>query len=436
MAGATEMTWGQLRHAVALLPAGDRFEDFFDKIGVTLETHRRNQTGGWLFNYVEALARADCGTVIVYMSARIPAAARFVHEPTGCQISVLPSPWLHRKLRAARWRYAPESRLLRSLEAYVATPPRALARELSELDCAAILCQEYESARFDVCVLLGRLTRRPVFGTYQGAQRGHSSVEAPLRRLALRWCGGLIIGSAMERQRIRDRYRLPEHMIAPIPNPLDVRRWRPEDRLKARRELRLPPDRRIVIWHGRVQIERKGLDLLLEAWRQVCATRPDRQPLLLLVGSGRDAEVLRHRVADLPAGVVQWVEEYVHDREQMWRLLSAADIATLPSRHEGFPVATLEAMACALPVVAADVSGVRDMLQAVPDTDTGIIVPPEDIGALADALGVLVDDVELSRKLGDSARSVAEQFSLEDVGRRLAQVLRRSTEDSLTPDKR
>lgn len=76
------------------------------------------------------------------------------------------------------------------------------------------------------------------------------------------------------------------------------------------------------------------------------------------------------------------------------------------------------------------------MLQALPDVNTGIIVPPENAGSLADALGVLVDDVELSRKLGDSARSVAEQFSLEDVGRRLAQVLRRSTEDSLTPDKR
>jgi hypothetical protein len=49
------------------------------------------------------------------------------------------------------------------------------------------------------------------------------------------------------------------------------------------------------------------------------------------------------------------------------------------------------------------------MLQAVPDTDSGIIVPPECIRALADAMGALVDDVELSRKLGDSARSIAEQ---------------------------
>ena len=182
-------------------------------------------------------------------------------------------------------------------------------------------------------------------------------------------------------------------------------------------------ERRIVIWHGRVQIERKGLDLLVEAWRQVCAARPDRQPLLVLVGSGRDAGELRRRLDGLPGGVVHWVDEYVQDRARLWRYLCAADVATLPSRHEGFPVAVLEAMACALPVVAADVSGVRDLLRAAPGEETGIVVPPGDVAALAAALGVLVDDEQLSARLGKSARQVAETFSIESVGAQLADLL-------------
>ena len=408
---------------MALLPAGDRFEDFFDKVGVTLETFRRDQTGGWLFNYVEALGRAGHDAVLVFMSARVSVPVRFVHEPTGCRVSVLPSPVAHRKLRAVRWRFAPRSRLLRSFEAYLATSPRALTRELRRLGCSAILCQEYESARFDVCVLLGRITGMSVFATYQGAQGGHSSVETPLRRLTLRWSDGLIVGSAAERERLRGRYRLPEHRVAPIPNPLDVRRWEPEDRQLARSALGLPTDRRTVVWHGRVQIERKGLDVLVDAWRQVCAARPDRQPLLLLVGSGRDAGELRRRLASLPEGAAHWVDEYVQDRARLWRFLCAADVATLPSRHEGFSVAALEAMACALPVVAADVSGVRDLLNAVPGEETGIVVPPADAGALAAALGVLIDDKLLSRRLGTSARRVAETFSLETVGMQLADVI-------------
>jgi glycosyltransferase involved in cell wall biosynthesis len=411
------------RGTIALLPAGDRFEDFFDKVGVTLETFRTDQTGGWLFNYVEALARAGHEPVLVFMSARVSAPVRFIHEPTGCGVSVLPSPWLHRKLRAFRWRLMPDSRLVRSLEAYVATPPRALAQELRALGCDVILCQEYESARFDICVLLGRLTGRPVFATYQGAQGGYSALEAPLRRLALQAADGLIVASAAERERLRHRYRLPDDRVVAIPNPLEVRRYELENRQDVRRDLGLPVDRRTVIWHGRVQIERKGLDILLEAWRHVCAVRTHTPPLLLLVGSGRDAEVLRRRLAELPDGAVHWVDEYVQDRRRLWRYLCAADVATLPSRHEGFSVAALEAMACALPLVAADVSGVRDLLQSAPGKETGIIVPPGDVSALSTALGVLVDDEQRSRRLGEAARLVAERFSLETVGAQLADTL-------------
>jgi len=77
-----------------------------------------------------------------------------------------------------------------------------------------------------------------------------------------------------------------------------------------------------------------------------------------------------------------------------------------PSRREGFGVACLEAMAHARPVVATSVGGLRDL---VVDGETGVVVPPRDVGALRLALERLLADPELRRRLGAAARRRAEE---------------------------
>ncbi len=404
---------------VALLPGGDRFEDFHDKIGVSLQAFRDELTGGWLFNYVEALQAAGVRPVLVFTSARVSQTVRFTHAGTGASVCVLPSPLLHRKLRAVEQRWW-HSRLLRAVGSYLATPVRRLAAELRREGCSAILCQEYEYARFDVCVVLGSVLRLPVFATYQGADHTTSGLERLVRPATLRAAAGLIIGADREVARVRRRYRVPATRIARIPNPLDVQRWRPVDRSEARRSLAIPPQAKVVEWHGRVQIERKGLDVLADAWTQLCEQRPHEQLLLLLVGTGSDAARLRSRLDRLRQGSVVWVDRYLTDREELWRHLSAADVSVLPSRHEGFAVALIEAMSCGLPVVATDVPGVADILVS-DEINGGLTVPSEDPGALAAALGRLLDDPPWAAQMGARARLRAEQaFSLRSVGRQLA----------------
>ena len=145
------------------------------------------------------------------------------------------------------------------------------------------------------------------------------------------------------------------------------------------------------------------------------------QRLLLLVGTGRNTADLRRRTSGNPN--ILWIDRYVLDRDELWRYLSTADIYCLPSRSEGFAVAPMEAMSCGLPVVAADVSGVQDLL-AGGEEGGGVIVPPEDPFALAAALHRLMDDDELARELGRRARRRAEQeFSLAIVGDRLRRFL-------------
>lgn len=408
---------------IAYLPAMDRFEDFFDTLDISLEAFRDHLNGGGMFNYVEALRSAGIRTVLFFGSAHLSEPLRFRHRPTGTPVCLVPSPRLHQKLQGGRDRYLPGSRVMRSVLSYTSIPPRLLARELRRERCEAILCQEYEHARFDVCSLLGRLLRLPVFATFQGGTAGASRLERPIRPLALRWCAGLIVGASGELTRVQSKYTLPSSKLAHIPNPIDVQAKPPLDRNQARERLGIDPNARVVVWHGRVQIELKGLDTLLESWRLVRDARAGVPLLLLLVGGGNDAEELRRLLKASGLDNVRWIDRFIVDRDELLQYLAAADVSTLPSRSEGFPVAALEAMACGLPVVAAEVNGIADMLEGG-EASGGVVVPPGDAGGLAGALGRLLDDEGLRRELGARARHRVEQrFSFETVGQQLREFM-------------
>jgi len=125
---------------------------------------------------------------------------------------------------------------------------------------------------------------------------------------------------------------------------------------------------------------------------------------LQLVGEGPLRAACEARCAELG---LQGMIEFLGRREDMESVLAATDIATLVSLREGIPRAVLEAMASGLPVVATDVPGTRE---AVRHGETGLLVPPDDAAALADALGFLIDRPRARRWLGrrGRARAVAE----------------------------
>jgi glycosyltransferase involved in cell wall biosynthesis len=101
-------------------------------------------------------------------------------------------------------------------------------------------------------------------------------------------------------------------------------------------------------------------------------------------------------------------------------LVQGVDVFVLASvgRSEGMPTAILEAMVAGKPVVATDVGAVREL---VADGETGILVPPADPVALADAIGELVSDEEKRQRMGEAGRSRAlREFSLGELARRHA----------------
>lgn len=114
-------------------------------------------------------------------------------------------------------------------------------------------------------------------------------------------------------------------------------------------------------------------------------------------------------------------------RDEVLKMLARADVVALPSirtksgKMEGIPVALMEPLACEVPVVSTRTSGIPELVE---DGVNGLLVPPEDPVALADALQRLAADPELGRRMGQAGRvKVLREFDLTDTTGRLAQLM-------------
>ncbi|OZM79405.1 glycosyltransferase family 4 protein [Pseudonocardia sp. MH-G8] len=167
--------------------------------------------------------------------------------------------------------------------------------------------------------------------------------------------------------------------------------------------------------------ERKGAFCLLRAWAKLVAGWDGPVPVhLTLAGDGGVTEARRSVVAlgiERSARVQDWLSP-----AEAAALLEAADVLVLPSRHEGQPMAVLEAMARGVCVVASGVGGIPELVE---DTRSGLLVPPDDPDLLADALNRVLGDRELRERLGAEARRrVLAQFDVDVVWRRLDALYR------------
>lgn len=258
---------------------------------------------------------------------------------------------------------------------------------------------------------------------------------AGLRRRAYRSCDAYVAMSAAFLPSFAAA-NLPHERLHVIPQGVDVTRFHPRsaaERAAARAELGLGASAPVVAFVGSL-IERKGIDLLLAAWARIHASRPDAR--LLLVGKDRfepgsaDAQFLPRQFASLSGSAAATVHSLgLRDDPERW--LGAADIFAFPSRREGFGSVIIEAMACGLPCVVAGLDGITDFVFASPthaggraDADSdGIVVPQDDVLALATAILGLMGDPDRAAAIGRTALArVRDAF---DMDRAVAPVYAR-----------
>jgi glycosyltransferase involved in cell wall biosynthesis len=251
-----------------------------------------------------------------------------------------------------------------------------------------------------------------VIGNRRNLGYAHARGDRAIWRTINRFTHGIVANAEAVRAAVSALEGVDPVKITVIPNAVDGERYRPGNADRA--VLGLPEE--ILI--GCVANLRpvKGVDLLVEAFGRAFPGVPGVR--LVLVGEGGEMEALRRRAAGL--GVSDRVV-FLGRRDDVPEILRALDVAILPSRSEGSSNAVLEYLASGLPVAAADVGGNRELLE---DGELGILVPPEDVPALAGALRALVEDAGLRRRLAARGRRAVEgRYAVEPVVERWTRYL-------------
>jgi len=252
-----------------------------------------------------------------------------------------------------------------------------------------------------------RLARVPVviasrrsLGHFKAAKRRYLSLE----RFANRMTDLLIANSEAVKADVLSQEGVEASRVRVIPNGIDAEAYGSPPDPALRAALGLPGAARLVGVVANL-LPYKGHRVFLEACREIKRGEPAAR--FLLIGEG-----------PLRAGLVAYARElgleedvgFLGSRQDIPRLLALLEVAVLPSLEEGLPNAVLEAMAAGRPVVATAVGGTPE---AVRHGETGLLVPPGESRALADAVLRLLQDPAGARRMGEEGRRwVAERFGI------------------------
>jgi len=295
----------------------------------------------------------------------------------------------------------------------------ALLRVLPHVD--AVHIQGYSSKNI-VVMAMCRLFGRPVVVHLQTSKHDEPATVAAQGGLAT-WAYGSAAAYISVSPGLAARYLeagLPAGRIREIPNGVDATRFTPASaaaRQDARRRLSLPEAGPVILFVG-VMSPDKQPHVLFEAWLRmresgVAAT------VVFVGASNPELYELGDRIADRLRAAAAAAGgggdvRFVMPTSEIADYFRAADVFAMPSAREGLPIVLLEAMACGLPSVASRLPGSTDSM--IESGINGILVPPGDVAALADALTQLIGQPERASAMGAAARRTVEgRYTMEHV---------------------
>lgn len=232
------------------------------------------------------------------------------------------------------------------------------------------------------------------------------------RQVVARFSTTILSVSEWDRRQLIELERIPPEQISVLPNGiLPPPPPQGGEREVLRRELSLPAEAPLIGAVGRLYPE-KGYDDLISAVDAL--RRRGRAVHCVIAGLGPQEAELRSQIARI--GLEETVT-LIGRRDDIPAFVRALDVAVLPSKREGVPLALLEYMALGAPIVAAAVGGVPEV---VGDRREALLADREDPEGLAGAVQELLDDPDLAQRLGAAARErQRSRYDLEVIVRRV-----------------
>jgi L-malate glycosyltransferase len=221
------------------------------------------------------------------------------------------------------------------------------------------------------------------------------------------------VSDFLKRETIREFHI--EHPIDVIHNFVDTEAFRPRDSAATRK--RLAPDGEKLLMHVSNFRKVKNLPVLVQVFYEVQKHVAAR---LVLVGDGPEREATERQAEAL--GIESKVD-FLGDQEYIADLLPAADVFLLPSQHESFGLAALEAMSCGVPVVGSCIGGLPEVIE---NEKTGFLCDPNDVDCMKAIVLGLFKDEATRRQIGAASRERAERlFNRDRIVAQYVDVYRR-----------
>jgi glycosyltransferase involved in cell wall biosynthesis len=230
-------------------------------------------------------------------------------------------------------------------------------------------------------------------------------------RFSERCVDRFIVVSESLKKTLIDDHRIPLNKVIKIYNGVELDAYKPDVFCQAsseiRKKLRIKNEIFVIGAIGRM-VWQKGFEYLIEAASNVIKEYPEAR--FLIVGEGPLKGKLKVKSEKLR---VENKVIFTGFQTDIKEILSAIDILVIPSLLEGFPMITLEAMAMAKPIIATNIDGITEQIT---DGINGILIPPKDPSAMAQAIITLINNREKAKAMGLAARKKVEQeFSVEKM---------------------